>query len=63
MKSYRRGSVRGPDFSEPREEPLGGQRFEGLYRGWKNVLFSESGIRQEFGTNDRKRKVEFGTFC
>ena len=39
-----------------------GERFEGLYRGWKNGRVSESGIRQEVGTNDRKHTVSFGTF-
>jgi hypothetical protein len=38
-----------------------GERFEGLYRGWKNGRVSESGIRQELGTNDRKRTVHFET--
>lgn len=41
---------------------FGGNRFEGLYRGWKNGRVSESGIHQELGTNDRERKVEFETF-
>ena len=39
-----------------------GERFEGLYRGWKNGRVSEIGIRQEVGTNDRKHTVGFDTF-
>jgi hypothetical protein len=39
-----------------------GERFEGLYRGWKNGRISEIGIRQEVGTNDRKHTVGFDTF-
>jgi hypothetical protein len=40
-----------------------GDRFEGLYRGWKNGRVSESGIWQELGTNDRKRTVHFETYA
>jgi hypothetical protein len=39
-----------------------GERFEGLYRGWKNGRVSEIGIRQEVGTNDRKHTIGFNTF-
>ncbi len=39
-----------------------GDRFEGLYRGWKNGRVSDSRIRQELGTNDRKRTVRFETY-
>ena len=39
-----------------------GQRFEGLYRGWKNGRVSEIGVRQEVGTNDKTHTVRFGTF-
>ena len=39
-----------------------GERFEGLFRGWKNGRVSEIGIRQEVGTNDRKHTVGFDTF-
>jgi hypothetical protein len=39
-----------------------GERFEGLYRGWKNGRVSEIGIRQELGANDRKHTVGFETF-
>ena len=41
---------------------FGGERFEGLYRGWKNERVSESAIEQEFQTNDRKRIVHFETY-
>jgi hypothetical protein len=39
-----------------------GERFEGLYRGWKNNRVSETGIRQEVGTNDRNHTVGFDAF-
>jgi hypothetical protein len=39
-----------------------GERFEGLYRGWKTGRVSEIGIRQEVGTNDSKHSVGFDTF-
>jgi hypothetical protein len=42
---------------------FGGERFEGLYRGWKNERVSESAIEQEFQTNDRKRIVHFETYA
>ena len=40
---------------------FGGERFEGLYRSWKNGRVSESAIEREFQTNDRKRVVHFET--
>ncbi len=39
-----------------------GERFEGLYRGWKNGRVSEIGIRQEIRTNERTHTVGFDTF-
>ncbi len=39
-----------------------GERFEGLYRGWKNGRVSEIGVRQEVGTNDTTHTVGFDTF-
>ena len=38
-----------------------GEKFEGVYRDWKNGRISESAVRQEFQTNDRKRIVHFET--
>jgi hypothetical protein len=38
-----------------------GERFEGLYRGWKNSRVSESGIRLLLEKNDRPRIVHFET--
>jgi hypothetical protein len=49
-------------FRNHAKSRFGGQRFEALYRGWKHGRVSESGIRQELGTDDRERKVEFETF-
>ena len=39
-----------------------GERFEGLYRGWKNGHVGESDFRSEIGTNHRKHRVGFDTF-
>jgi hypothetical protein len=39
-----------------------GERFESLYRGWKNGCVSESEIQQQVGTNERKHTVGFNTF-
>jgi hypothetical protein len=39
-----------------------GERFEGLYRGWKTGRVSEGAIRMELQTNDRRRKVGFETY-
>lgn len=41
---------------------LSGERFEGMYRSWKNGHISDSAIRHEVGTNDRKHAVSFHTF-
>ena len=37
-------------------------RFEGLYRGWKNERINEEAIRRQFPANDRKRSIGFDTF-
>src|SRR5882762_7938709 len=39
-----------------------GDRFEGLYRSWKNGHISDSAIRHEIGIDDRKHTVSFDTF-
>jgi hypothetical protein len=39
-----------------------GERFEGMYRGWKNGHISENTILYEVGINDRKHTVGFATF-
>jgi hypothetical protein len=39
-----------------------GDRFEGLYRGWKNGRITEEAIRRQFPANDRKRNIGFDTF-
>jgi hypothetical protein len=39
-----------------------GDRFEGMYRSWKNGHISEGHIRHEVGINDRKHTVGFATF-
>ncbi len=38
------------------------ERFEGLYRGWKNGRITETSLRQELGGDERKRSVGFETF-
>jgi hypothetical protein len=40
-----------------------GERFEGLYRGWKTGQVSDDGIRRDVGTNDQERRVGFETFA
>ncbi len=49
-------------FRNQARSRFSGERFEGLYRGWKNGRVSEGGVRQQVGTNDRKRTVGFDTF-
>jgi len=49
-------------FRNQARSRFNGARFEGLYRGWKNGRISEGAIRQQVGTNDRKRAVGFDTF-
>ncbi len=39
-----------------------GARFEGMYRSWKNGHVSDSAIRYQVGTNNRKHAVSFDTF-
>jgi hypothetical protein len=60
----RYGSVEDADliFRNHARIRFGGERFEGLYRGWKNGRVSEDGVAREVGIDDRKRKVEFETF-
>jgi hypothetical protein len=38
-----------------------GERFEGLYQGWKNQRITDGGIRDEFQGSDGKRTVLFET--
>src|SRR5258708_15435653 len=49
-------------FRNHARDQFTGERFEGLYRGWKNRRVSEIGIRQEAGTNDRNYNVCVDTF-
>jgi hypothetical protein len=57
-------AVTEPDliFRNEARARFAGDRFEGLYRGWKNGRVSDNGIRQEVGTNDRQHTVAFDTF-
>jgi hypothetical protein len=49
-------------FRNEARKRFSGDRFEGLYRGWKNERIAESAIRQQFVLNDRKRAVGFDTY-
>ena len=49
-------------FRNHARERFAGERFEGLYRGWKNGRCSEIDIRQDVGWNERKHIVGFDTF-
>jgi hypothetical protein len=41
---------------------ISGDRFEGLYRGWKSGRITEEGVLQQFPVNDRTRSIGFDTF-
>ena len=49
-------------FRNEARKRFSGDRFEGLYRDWKNERITESMIRQQFTTNDRTRRVGFDTY-
>lgn len=49
-------------FRNQARSRFAGERFEGLYRGWKTGRVSETGMRQLVGTNDRPRTVHFETY-
>ena len=49
-------------FRNEARKRFSGDRFEGLYRGWKNERITESDIRQQFAPNDRTRRVGFNTY-
>jgi hypothetical protein len=49
-------------FRNEARKRFSGDRFEGLYRGWKNERITESIIRQQFACNDRTRRVGFETY-
>jgi hypothetical protein len=61
-KQYRAVSENDLIFRNQARRRFTGDRFEGMYRRWKNGHISESGMRHEVGTNDRKRTVGFDTF-
>jgi hypothetical protein len=46
-------------FRNQAKTRFGGQRFEHLYRGWKNSRVSDSDISQEFGGSNRRATVHF----
>jgi hypothetical protein len=48
-------------FRNQARNNFGGDRFEALYRGWKNGRVNDGEIRQEVGTNDRRRTIGFET--
>ena len=49
-------------FRNEARKRFSGERFEGLYRGWKSERITESAIRQQFAPNDRTRRVGFDTY-
>lgn len=49
-------------FRNEAQKRFVGDRFEGLYRRWKNERITESAIRQQFAPNDRMRRVGFGSY-
>ena len=49
-------------FRNEARKRFSGERFEGLYRGWKSERITESAIRQQFAPNDRIRRVGFDTY-
>jgi len=61
-KQYRAVTESDLIFRNQARKRFDGDRFEGMYRGWKNGHISESGIRHDVGANDRKRTVGFDTF-
>ena len=61
-KKYREVTEADLIFRNQARKRFPGERFEGMYRGWKNRHISESTIRSEVGINDRKHAVGFDTF-
>lgn len=61
-KKYREVTEADLIFRNQARKRFVGDRFEGMYRGWKNGHISESYIRYEAGINDRKHTVHFETF-
>jgi hypothetical protein len=61
-KKYREVTEADLIFRNQVRKGFAGDRFEGMYRGWKNGHISEGHIRHEVGINDRKHTVGFATF-
>jgi hypothetical protein len=57
------GSLRDADlvFRNQARTRFSGERFENLFRDWKNARVTEPGIRRQFERNDRRRAVAFET--
>lgn len=49
-------------FRNDARRKFSGERFERLYRGWKNDQLSDASIRGEIGSDNKKRIVEFERF-
>jgi hypothetical protein len=60
-KRYREVSEGDLIFRNQMRSRFSGERFEGLYRSWKNGHISDSAIRHAIETNDRKHVVGFDT--
>ncbi|HYT21332.1 MAG TPA: hypothetical protein VEW05_14010 [Candidatus Polarisedimenticolia bacterium] len=61
-KRYREVGEGDLTFRNQVRSRFSGDRFEGLYRSWKNGHISDSAIRHGIGINDRKHTVSFDTF-
>ena len=61
-KRYREVSEGELIFRNQVRSRFSGDRFEGLYRSWKNGHISDSAIRHEVRNNERKHTVSFDTF-
>jgi hypothetical protein len=61
-KKYREVTEADLIFRNQARKKFVGERFEGMYRGWKNGHISENTILYEVGINDRKHTVGFATF-
>jgi len=61
-KRYREVGEGDLTFRNQVRSRFSGDRFEGLYRSWKNGHISDSAIRYQVGTNNRKHAVSFDTF-
>jgi hypothetical protein len=60
-RRYREVSEEDLIFRNQVRSRFSGDRFEGMYRSWKNGHISDRAIRHDVGTNNRKHTVGFDT--